>query len=47
VGDRAPTELDVLDLQVELAGPHVQKVIAYRWDDYLDESGLADEIRSR
>jgi hypothetical protein len=47
VGDRAPTELDVLDLQVELAGPHVEKVIAYRWDDYLDESGLAEEIRSR
>jgi hypothetical protein len=47
VGDRAPSELGVLDTQVELAAPHVEKVIAYRWDDYLDESGLADEIRSR
>lgn len=47
VGHRAPTELAVLDTQVELAAPHVEKVIAYRWDDYLDESGLAREILSR
>ncbi|GAA1731323.1 hypothetical protein GCM10009809_28530 [Isoptericola hypogeus] len=47
VGHRAPGRLDVLDTQVALARPHVQKVIAYRWDEYLDGSGLADQIRAR
>ncbi|MEL7976627.1 DUF4434 domain-containing protein [Isoptericola sp. F-RaC21] len=47
VGDRAPTDLATLDRQVALARPHVQKVIGYRWDDYLDASGLADAIAAR
>jgi hypothetical protein len=47
VGDRAPGLIDVLDLQVELARPHVEKIIAYRWDGYLDTSGLAAEILTR
>jgi hypothetical protein len=47
VGDRAPGDLATLDRQVALARPHVAKVIAYRWDDYLDGSGLADEIAAR
>lgn len=47
VGDRAPGLIDVLDTQVQLARPHVEKVIAYRWDGYLDGSGLAAEILSR
>lgn len=47
VGDRATTTLDVLDLQVELAQPHVGKIIAYRWDDYMDQSGLAGQILAR
>jgi len=47
VGDRAPGDLATLDRQVALARPHVAKVIAYRWDDYLDASGLADGIAAR
>ncbi|MFC7877372.1 DUF4434 domain-containing protein [Isoptericola sp. NPDC057391] len=47
VGDRAPTDLATLDRQVALARPHVAKVVGYRWDDYLDASGLAAEIAAR
>ncbi|MFE6971161.1 hypothetical protein [Isoptericola sp. NPDC057653] len=47
VGDRAPSDLATLDRQVALARPHVAKVVAYRWDDYLDASGLADAIAAR
>jgi hypothetical protein len=47
VGHRAPGDLATLDRQVALARPHVAKVIAYRWDDYLDASGLAEQIAAR
>ncbi|MFD6177425.1 MULTISPECIES: hypothetical protein [unclassified Isoptericola] len=47
VGDRASTDLATLDRQVALARPRVAKVVAYRWDDYLDASGLAAEIAAR
>ncbi|HWV77627.1 MAG TPA: DUF4434 domain-containing protein [Isoptericola sp.] len=47
VGDRAPSDLATLDRQVALARPHVAKVVGYRWDDYLDDSGLAAEIAAR
>ncbi|MEU2202191.1 DUF4434 domain-containing protein [Isoptericola sp. NPDC019482] len=47
VGDRAPSDLATLDRQVALARPHVEKLIGYRWDDYLDASGLAADIAAR
>ncbi|MFI2103086.1 hypothetical protein ACH436_07325 [Isoptericola sp. NPDC019693] len=47
VGDRAPTDLATLDRQVALARPHVAKVLGYRWDGYLDVSGLAADIAAR
>jgi len=47
VGDRAPSDLATLDRQVALARPHVEKLIGYRWDDYLDASGLAEAIAAR